>query len=267
MLRDQTTAAVLAALAAEDPYLWLEEVTGDQALDWVRTANALTAIALEGSESYEALEAAILDSTARLPYLGMQGAYYYNCWCDAANPRGLWRRTILEEFRKPEQAWERGLDLDALDKLEQRSWVFRGAQFLAPEHRRCLIVLSPGGSVAVVVWAFDVATRTFVPDVFELPLAKTEVSWIDADTLFVGTDFGPGSMTTSGYPRQVKLWRRGTPLDQDPLVFEGVATDLAAGAYHDPTPGFERDFLFRKPSFFTGETFFLVPDGEAEAVR
>jgi prolyl oligopeptidase len=251
----------------EDPYLWLEDVTG--ALDWVRAANTETARALEQGEGYGALERdilEILDSKAKIPYLGKRGAYFYNFWRDGANPRGLWRRTTLEEYRKPEPRWELVLDLDALDEREQQGWVFHGAQFLKPGFRRCLISLSPGGSDAVVVREFDVEAKAFVPEGFVVPLAKTQVSWIDPDTLFVGTDFGPDSLTTSGYPRMAKRWQRGVPLEQAAVVFEGRATDMMAGAYHDPTPGFERDFLVRKPSFFTSETLLLAEDGSSQKI-
>nr|WP_316414856.1 prolyl oligopeptidase family serine peptidase [Mesoterricola silvestris] len=259
-----------AAPAPEDAYLWLEDITGSKSLDWVRAANAVTAKELEGTKEYKALEddlLAILDSKAKIPYITRSGAHYYNFWKDAAHPRGLWRRTTLEEYRKAEPAWETVLDIDALGKAENQGWVFHGAQFLHPGFRRCLVSLSPGGSDAAVVREFDVETRTFVEGGFSLPLAKSQVSWIDQDTLFVGTDFGKGSMTTSGYPRVAKVWKRGTPLAQAKVVFEGLDTDMEAVAYHDPTPGFERDFLYRKPSFFTGEYYLLATDGTRRKVE
>ncbi len=256
--------------APEDAYLWLEDVTGEKSLDWVRAANASTAKELEGTPAYKALEGdllAILDSKAKIPYISKAGAHYYNFWRDAAHPRGLWRRTTLASYRKAEPEWETVLDIDALGKAENQGWVFHGAQFLRPGFRRCLVSLSPGGSDAAVVREFDVETRTFVEGGFSLPLAKSQVSWIDADTLFVGTDFGKGSMTSSGYPRVAKVWKRGTPLAQAKVVFEGLETDMEATAYHDSTPGFERDFLYRKPSFFTSETFLLAKDGSRRKVE
>ena len=256
--------------APEDAYLWLEDVTGEKSLDWVRAANAVTAKELEGSPAYKKLEddlLAIMDSKAKIPYITKSGAHYYNFWKDAAHPRGLWRRTTLAEYRKAEPAWETVLDIDALGKAEKQGWVFHGAQFLRPDYRRCLVSLSPGGSDAAVVREFDVETRTFVADGFSLPVAKSQVSWIDKDTLFVGTDFGKGSMTTSGYPRVAKVWKRGTPLGQAKVVFEGLETDMEAVAYHDPAPGFERDFLFRKPTFFTNEFFLLAKDGSRRKVE
>ncbi|WP_373432550.1 prolyl oligopeptidase family protein [Geothrix sp. 21YS21S-2] len=255
--------------APEDAYLWLEDVTGEKSLDWVRAANAVTAKELEGSPAYRKLEddlLAIMDSKEKIPYITKSGAHYYNFWKDAAHPRGLWRRTTLAEYRKAEPAWETVLDIDALGKAEKQGWVFHGAQFLRPDYRRCLVSLSPGGSDAAVVREFDVETRTFVEGGFSLPLAKSQVSWIDRDTLFVGTDFGKGSMTTSGYPRVAKIWKRGTPLAQAKLVFEGLETDMEAVAYHDPAPGFERDFLVRKPTFFTNEFFLLAKDGSRRKV-
>ncbi len=249
---------------AADPHLWLEDITGEKALAWVRARNAETTLELESWPGYKALEAdilKILDSDAKLPYISKAGDHYYNFWRDAKHPRGLWRRTTLAEYRKAEPRWEVVLDVDALGQAEGQSWVFHGAQFLKPGYRRCLISLSPGGSDAAALREFDLETRTFVKGGFELPVAKGQASWVDQDTLFVGTDFGPGSMTSSGYPRVNKVWTRGTPLAQARTVYEGEPADMVATAYHDATPGFARDFLVRKPTFFTQETFQLMKDG------
>jgi prolyl oligopeptidase len=256
--------------AKADRYQWLEEVTGKKALDWVRAANAVTAKELEGSDGYRTLERdllAILDSKAKIPYVSSHGGFLYNLWRDAANPRGLWRRTTREQYRLSEPAWETVLDLDALGKAEGQGWVLHGTDFLRSDPSRCLVSLSPGGSDAVVVREFDVTSKTFVAGGFTLPLGKSSVSWIDRDTLFVGMDSGPGSMTTSGYPRVARRWRRGTPLAQAPVVFEGKAEDMTAVASHDQTPGFERDILYRKPSFFTNELFVLGKDGKPSRIE
>jgi prolyl oligopeptidase len=269
VLHAQQKKAVVPATAPNDPYLWLEDVTGDKAMAWVRARNAESAKELESSEAFTTLQAnilKILDSDARIPYVSKSGAYYYNFWRDAKNPRGLWRRTTLDEYRKPNPKWDTVLDVDALGKAEGQSWVFHGAQFLRPDYRRCLISLSRGGADASVTREFDVETKSFVKDGFQLSEAKSQVSWVDVNTLFVGTDFGKGSMTTSGYPRIAKRWKRGTPLAEAKLVYEGKATDMYAGAFHDPTKGFERNFIVRSPSFFTSETFVLDQNGQARKI-
>jgi prolyl oligopeptidase len=255
--------------AGSDAYVWLEDVTGDKAMAWVRARNAESAKELETGERFKTLQAdilEILDSDARIPYVSKSGAYCYNFWRDAKNPRGFWRRTTLEEYRKPIPKWETVLDVDALGAAEKESWVFKGAQFLRPEYRRCLVSLSRGGADATVTREFDVQTKSFVKDGFQLPEAKSQVSWVDIDTVFVGTDFGAGSMTTSGYPRIAKIWKRGRPLAEAKLVFEGKPTDMAAYAAHDPTRGFERDFVLRIPSFFSRETFLLEPNGRMRKI-
>ncbi|MBN2337783.1 MAG: S9 family peptidase [Acidobacteria bacterium] len=246
---------------AEDPYLWLEEVTGEKALEWVRARNAESEKELAGAPAFAELERGILgilDSKDRIPSISKAGPWFYNFWRDEKNPRGLWRRTTLDEYRKPDPKWEVVLDLDALGKAEERNWVWGGAQILrAGGWRRALVSLSPGGSDAVVVREFDIENRSFVKGGFELPEAKSEVSWIDRDHIYVNTDFGPGSMTTSGYPRIGKRWRRGTPLASAETVFEGKETDVAAGAFFDDTPGFRRHFAYRSPGFYETEVYLL----------
>ncbi|MBY4599639.1 prolyl oligopeptidase family serine peptidase [bacterium BD-1] len=253
------------AAMIEDPYLWLEDVEGTQALDWVRARNAVSENQLAKDPGFEAVRSdllAILDSDARIPYVGKMGNYYYNFWRDKQNPQGVWRRTTLEEYRKDEPRWEVLLDIDALGKAEGVNWVWAGAECLRPDYDRCLIDLSRGGADATVTREFDVSEKAFVEGGFSRPEAKGQMGWIDIDTVYVGTDFGPGSMTSSGYPRVAKEWKRGTPMSEARLVFEGQASDISVGAYRDDTPGWERDFVYRGLTFYTNELYLRGKDGK-----
>ena len=199
----------------DDPFLWLEEVHDERALAWVRQRNALSRERLQAWPDFEPLRAqlrGILDARDRIPTVTRRGAHLYNLWQDADHPRGLWRRTTLQDYRRAEPSWETVLDLDALATAEGENWIWSGATSLAPAHRRCLVQLSRGGADAVVVREFDLVDNRFVAGGFVLPEAKSDVEWIDEDTLYVGTDFGPGSLTDSGYARVIKAWQRGTPL-------------------------------------------------------
>jgi prolyl oligopeptidase len=249
---------------AKDPHLWLEDVTGDKAIAWVKERNAESKAELTKGPAFGKLEERllkILDSKDKIPFVSKAGEFYYNFWRDDKNQRGLWRRTTLEEYRKPKPQWETVIDLDALAAAEKENWVWHGASFLRPEYKRCLVSLSRGGADADVVREFDVTTKEFVKDGFKLPEAKSEVAWRDIDSVFVGTDFGPGSLTKSGYPRIVKEWRRGTPLAEAKLVFEGKEDDVAVSAFRSKTKGYERDWVTRSPTFYTSELF-LRRDGK-----
>ncbi|MFD3533820.1 prolyl oligopeptidase family protein [Streptomyces sp. NPDC058664] len=214
----------------DDPYLWLEDISGEAALTWVAERNAETARAVAGDAGFGALKARlreVLDASDRIPYTVRRGEYLYNFWRDA----------------------------------EGEKWVWDGARVRRPECDRALVRLSRDGGDAVVVREFDLETREFVEDGFRLPEAKTRIGWADADTVLVGTDLGPGSLTDSGYPRTVRRWRRGTPVEDAELVFEAERGDVAAWGYRDHTPGFEREFVGRSPDFFRSETYLLRPDG------
>ena len=263
-----TPAAVAASDATADPYLWLEDVMGDRALNWVRERNAQSRAVLEAEPDFQSNRSRIkdiLDSSDRIPYAGREGGHFYNFWRDKANPRGLWRRTTLDEYRKPQPAWELLLDLDQLATGEKENWVWKGADCLGGRSTRCLISLSRGGADATVVREFDLARRAFVDDGFRLPEAKSSVVWLDDNTVFVGTDFGPGSLTDSGYPRVVKRWQRGQPLAQASTVYEGRQTDVAAGVTVDHTPGFQRVVFNRSPDFYSSEMA-LWQDGSAQVI-
>lgn len=247
-----------AVSEAEDPFLWLEDVTGEKALDWVRARNAKTQSKYEANSDFTKLRddlLAILDSDARIPAVSKRGDYYYNFWRDKKNERGLWRRTTLDEYRKAEPKWEVILDLDAVAKAENENWVWSNASILRPNYDRALISLSRGGADATVTREFDMVKREFVQGGFERPEAKGGMDWIDRDSVFIYTDFGVGSQTKSGYPRIAKLWKRGTPISEATVVYEGQADDMYIAAQHDDSPGFERNFVSRTLAFYNDELY------------
>ncbi|MGF6272844.1 prolyl oligopeptidase [Massilia sp. UYP11] len=242
----------------DDPWLWLEQIDTEQARAWVDARNAATEAELEADPRFAPLRErlqGILDSSDKIPFVGVHGGWCYNFWRDATHVRGVWRRTTLAEYRKPAPAWETVLDLDALARTENENWVWAGVSWLEPDAARCLVMLSRGGGDARVVREFDLDRLCFVADGFVLPEAKSDVSWIDRDTLFVGTDFGPGSLSESGYPRIVKEWKRGTPLAAAITVYEAAPGDMAASGYQDHSPGWERAFVLRQIDFYTSELF------------
>ena len=246
--------------ASEDPHLWLEDVLGDDALAWVRERNAQSRAVIEAWPQFGNTRdqlRAILDSKEQIPGVVRRGDWFWNFWRDDRNPRGLWRRTTLAEYRKPQPAWDVVIDLDELARTENENWVWHGTNCLAPKYERGLIMLSRGGSDAQVVREFDIVKREFVSGGFVLPEAKSSVDWADEDTIYVATDFGPGSLTDSGYPGVVKRWSRGTPLESAVTMFECEHTDVASGMSVDDTPGFERTTFSRSLDFYTSRVWLL----------
>ncbi|MGU3436602.1 prolyl oligopeptidase family serine peptidase [Actinomycetes bacterium M1A6_2h] len=250
-----------------DPYLWLEDVTGDDALDWVRTHSDATVADLASGPTFTELEnriRSILDTDARIPYVRARGAHLYNFWKDADHPRGLWRRTSMEQYRTDSPEWEVLVDLDALAAREGENWVWKGAAVLRPAQELALVTLSRGGADASVVREFSLETKTFrVADDggFFVPEAKTDIGWIDENTVFLGTDLGEGTLTDSGYPRLAVRWNRGSSIDGADVVFEGETSDVAVSAWHDNTKGYERSFAQRATDFFNSETYLLRDNG------
>ena len=268
----QSAPQLPASDGSTDPHQWLEEVTGEDALAWVRERNAAAEAELDEASdprdpSGKPLAATlqheireILDAKDRIPGVIKRGEHLYNFWTDAEHERGLWRRTTLESYRTEEPEWEILLDVDALNRDEEEDWVWHGARLLRPSgsaegepYRHALVDLSHGGSDADVTREFDLETLSFVPadeGGFVRPEAKGSLSWIDEDTVWATTDFGEGTMTSSGYARQARIWRRGTELAQAELVHEVAASDMAVFAAHDSTPGWERDWVVEAHAFY-----------------
>ena len=246
------------AETGSDPYLWLEDVTAEKSLTWVRQQNAVSTNELESAPEFEPIRKrllSILDSKERIPYVAKHGTWYYNFWRDQSNPRGLWRRTTLAEFKTSQPAWETVLDLDQLSSSEKENWVWKGYDVLYPSYDRCMLFLSRGGADAIVVREFDLNSKEFVKDGFYLPEAKTHVTWRNRDSVYVGTDFGPGSLTDSGYPRIVKEWRRGTPLKEAKMEFEGDKEDVSVDATVVHDHGHTYELITRGTTFFTSQDF------------
>ena len=252
--------AISSISVETDEFLWLEEIYGEKPLEWVAEQNQRTVAMLESTEfattSARVLE--VLDSTDRIPGVQKYGSWYYNFWKDAEHPRGLWRRTTLEQYRETSPNWELVIDLDELCRTETAEWVWAGALIRFPDHSRALIRLSPDGGDAVTLREFDINAKRFVEDGFVLPVAKTfYASWIDDDSIFVATDLGPESLTTSSYPRIVKRLHRGESLEDAETVFEIDANHMMAGVDHDHTVGFERDVVTDVVDFFHRRSYLL----------
>jgi prolyl oligopeptidase len=249
------------AMEEPDPFAWLEDVEGEKALAWAKEQNAKTLPELTSRPEYKAVYAkalSILDSKDKIPVPALYGTTVYNFWKDEKHERGIWRRTTLDSYRTASPAWETVIDVDALAKAENTPWDFKGADCLPPDFRRCMVSLSRGGADASTVREFDTVTRAFVAGGFTLPEAKSSVSWRDADTLWVGTDFGAGSLTTSGYPRVVKLWKRGTPLTDAKTVFEGSEKDVYAYGTTLHTADGRHDIVVRVPAFYKQQTYLYL---------
>ena len=247
-----------------DPYIWLEDVEGEDALAWVEEQNAESLAYLESLPTFEPLNARNLEnynSDERIAGPSIRGEYVYNFWRDEENTRGLWRRMSIDDYVAGGEDWESILDLDALADAEGEDWVWKGSTCLRPDYSRCLLRLSRGGADAVVIREFDADDAAFVENGFYLAEAKSRLSWVDEDTLFVGTDFGDASLTDSGYPRTARLWKRGVPIEEAREIFAGEKTDVAAGVYRTWDLDTAYDIAYRSPSFFTSLRYLYV-DGE-----
>jgi prolyl oligopeptidase len=267
----QTTPSAAAPAApqaapADDPFIWLEDADSPKAIDWAKAQNARSLGLLEKDPRYETLHQEalkIVDAVDRIPTPAFRAGKIFNFWQDQDHAQGQWRRTTLASYRAKAPEWETVLDLDALSKAEGKTWVWKGAACLKPDERRCLISLSNGGEDAVEVREFDLETKAFVAGGFSLGRSKQDAAWLDKDTLILGRDWGPGTMTESGYAFVIKTLSRGQPVDAAKEVFRGKATDVGVSAYdlYDGKTHARQVMLVRNVTFFESETYALTPQG------
>ncbi len=246
-----------------DNYVWLEDVNGPRAMAWVKAENERTAKILQSDPRFATLEAEalkVLESPDRLAIPQFRQGTVYNTWQDAQHVHGILRRTSLADYLTPQPNWQTVLDYDALAAKDNQKWVHKPLTCLYPNDGLCLVALSAGGEDAETLREFDLKTASFIPNGFTLPRSKQDAVWVDKDTLLVGRDWGPGSMTASGYPYIVKLWKRGQPLDQATEVYRGAPSDVSTGAFalHDPQ-GHQAIFMRRGLNFFESEISLWTP--------
>jgi prolyl oligopeptidase len=250
-----------------DKYVWLEDIYGERQLAWVKAENARTAAVLEKDSHFAPLQAEalkVLESPERLPEPEFRNGAVYNTWRDAEHVRGIVRRTTLKDYLKPEPKWETVLDYDALSKTDKQSWVGKGLACLDPEDELCLVALSVGGEDAVTLREMDLKTGKFVEGGFALSRGKQTVSWVDRDTLLIGRDWGPGTMSEAGYPITVRQWKRGQPLESATEVYRGDVKDNGYGDYAQvfkDGQGHLAKIVARNLSTFAQETYLLLPSG------
>ncbi len=267
------TAMPAATAEADDPYLWLEEVEGEDALAWVRSQNARTLAGLQADPRYAGFEAAAedaLNSKERIAYGSVRSGLVYNFWQDDLNVRGLWRRTPLASYKTSAPDWETIVDFDKLSADEGKNWVYKGADCFAPrgsEAYTCLVSLSDGGKDAVIQREFDLATKTFVEGGFVTPEAKQGTAWAGPDTLLIATDWGKDTVTESGYPFIVKRWQRGTPLETAVEIYRGNAKDVGVWPMTiELDDGRVLQGAVEAETFFTSK-YFWMPEGETTPVQ
>lgn len=263
-----STGAMVLGAPLENPtpdtYQWLEEVESERSLAKVKGWNARTTGELESDARFKTIEAdvrKIILATDRIPYGYIENGFVYNFWQDQKNVRGLWRRATLAEYSKRAPKWETILDLDAIATTENENWVWKGASCLQPEHRRCLLRLSRGGKDAVVLREFDIETKSFVVGGFVTPESKSYTSWVDKDRIYIATNFGEGSMTKSGYARQVRAWKRGQPLLDAVKIFESSEDDVSANGYISIRPDGTERFIIRELTSVDTDVYHVKPDG------
>ncbi|HEY5289513.1 MAG TPA: prolyl oligopeptidase family serine peptidase, partial [Caulobacteraceae bacterium] len=256
-----------AAPGAPDPFAWLEDVHSARAMAWVEKQNARTAARLETDPRYAVFHRqalAIFIAKDRIPVPEFLGAGVANFWQDQDHVKGIWRRASAASYNSPAPNWETLLDLDALSRAEGKNWIFKGSTCLPPEDRLCLVHLSNGGGDAVELREFDTVAKALVPAGFRFSVGKQQVQWLDADTLLIARDFGPGTLTASGYPYVVKELKRGQPLSEAREVFRGEATDVGAGPRVLRGPGGEVEHVLyeRGPTTFTTRFWLAGPEGK-----
>ena len=246
-----------------DPYLWLEEVEGEKSLAWVEEQNEETFTRYTQSNTFKKKYERIkkeLNDDERIPSAYYQNGEMYNFWRDEKNVRGVWRKTSFKSYLKDEPIWENILDIDQLAKDEGINWLYKGADCLAPEYKRCLIRLSDGGTDAVTIREFDLEEKKFVKDGFNTYPSKQNASWVNEDQILIGADFGEGSMNESGYPMQVKLWNRGESLEEAKIFFSGSYEKIFNFPFVSIRPDGKYYGIIEGPTFFS-EVLHLF-DGE-----
>ncbi|MFC3052471.1 prolyl oligopeptidase family serine peptidase [Kordiimonas pumila] len=263
-------AATVTVTAQDDPYLWLEDVEGERAIEWVEAHNKKSLERLTTDSRFESIQQGLLqdyNASDKIAYGKLLGGAVHNFWQDETHVRGLWRRASWRSYTASEPKWVEILDIDKLAADEGENWVYKERQCLPPDFGLCLISLSRGGGDAVVMREFDAVLKQFVAGGFVTEEAKQGSVWIDKNTLLISTDFGINTMTDSGYPNEVRVWKRGYPLASARTVHTGDLTDVGSFPFASHRPEGSVIGVVRAPDFFTEIVYVLKGDKDEEEMR
>ena len=267
-MKETTTKMIeyTAAGQTDEDHLYLEDVLGDKALGEVKSWNKRSLDRLMADPRFKTMEAEaleILQSKDKIPYVSYRGGEVHNFWQDETHVRGIWRKSTLESYLSGNTTWDTVLDFDKLSKEEDKNWVYKGNNCLAPDYEMCFVNLSDGGKDAVIRREFNAKTGEWVDDGFVTEESKGTIDWVDANHAIVGVDFGQGTMTDSGYPRLAKLWKRGTPLSAAKLIGEGEQADVGYwGGTLELADGSREILIARSKTFYTSEYIWVPREGD-----
>lgn len=243
-----------------DPNAWLEAVDSTESLAWVRARNAEALTLLAGDPDFERRRRdtlAALSAPNDAPFIWRVGPYLYNSYRTARRPRGILRRTTVEEYAKPQPAWQTVLDLDALEREEKRSLNLAWTEVNA-DNDRALVFLSVAGEDKTEVRELDLQRGAFVPGGFHSPTAKQSANWFGPDELLIATFTGPDSVTDSGYARVLRRWKRGTDLRSAPEILRCERQHVQVYPNRRPGEGVAPVALLnRRVRFYETERFLL----------
>ena len=114
-----------------DPYLWLADIHGKKALDWVALQNAKSNAVLKSDPNYTTDRATILAdartprTASRRPWSIMAGSSISGRTRPMCAGCGGAPRSPTTTTDKPN--WQTLLDIDKLDKETGKNWVWKGA--------------------------------------------------------------------------------------------------------------------------------------------
>jgi len=247
-----------------DNYLWLEDVESEKSLAWAREQNRISDEVLPVQPVYTELRDRYLEvfnDRDRIIYPDITGDMSYNLWQDEKNERGLWRRMTKKDYLAGKDVWEPVIDLDALSAEEGRKWVFHGASWLGPENRYCLLYISDGGKDEGVIREFDAVEKKFVEGGFFIPESKGSAAWIDMDHILVATNYGQGTMTSSGYPAIAKIWTRGEDPANAATLHRTDTTNMGIFVNSSEVNGKRYVTLNESIGFYESSIYLLTPEG------
>ncbi len=249
-----------------DNFVWLEEVEGKKAVDWVESKNKSTETWAQAHKDFDPLRKSleeILTDKDRLVLPTLKNGFCYNFWTDEKNIKGRLRRCSVQSFLDKKPQWETLLDVDELAKKDKKDWVFKGSTSFA-EKNLALIILSEGGTDSSIIREYDFKKKSFVPNGFDIPASKSTVSWISENEILLGTDFKEEeSLTSSGYPCQVKSLKRGQKLEEATLVLQGEHENVGVWNYSLEDEEQSYNIIQKAVSFYEIEYYLYREKGPA----
>ena len=250
-----------------DPYQYLENLNSSQTHHFVQQAHEQTTTQFCQSDYFLKTKQQItahLQDDKQIPFCQEHRAKMYHFHQSADFPKGVYRVCSAASYRAGLPEWQILFSVADFDEILGDDVYLDGVSHYVLQPEMVLLTLSSVGSDSAYTLEFNLNTGKIVPNGFHFPLGKNHIAWRDENSVWVCPAWDTRQLTTSGYPREVWLMKRGENIAQATPVYQMDESGVMVHAWrYLDGQGAPIDLIEAANTFFTKDYFYVHADTQA----